>query len=66
MTPPTLHPGSHGADVRRLQRIFVMTKELDFEQIDGVFGPRTEAAVRSFRRTLVPAAPYTTGLPLVA
>src|SRR5438094_10302039 len=50
MPPPTLHPGSHGPDVRKLQRIFVMTKELDFEQIDGVFGPKTEAAVRSFQQ----------------
>ena len=48
-TGPTLHQGSHGADVRRLQRTLVMIKLLDFEQIDGVFGPKTEAAVRSFQ-----------------
>ena len=49
MTPPTLRSGSHGPDVRRLQRILVMIKLLGFEQIDGTFGPKTEAAVRSFQ-----------------
>jgi peptidoglycan hydrolase-like protein with peptidoglycan-binding domain len=49
VTDPTLHRGSHGAEVRTLQRILVMMKLLDFEQIDGSFGPRTEAAVKSFQ-----------------
>lgn len=49
MTPPTLRNGSSSADVRRLQRILVMIKILGFEGIDGIFGPKTEAAVRSFQ-----------------
>jgi peptidoglycan hydrolase-like protein with peptidoglycan-binding domain len=52
MTPPdpTLRRGSTGPDVRRLQRILVMIKVLDYTQIDGIFGPKTEAAVRSFQQ----------------
>src|SRR4029079_3168067 len=52
MTPPnpTLHSGSTGPDVRRLQRILVMIKVLDYTQIDGTFGPKTEAAVREFQQ----------------
>jgi peptidoglycan hydrolase-like protein with peptidoglycan-binding domain len=75
---PTLHQGSQGAEVRRLQRTLVMIKLLDFQQIDGVFGPKTEASVRSFQegagltadgvvgartRAALPAAPDT---PLLA
>lgn len=48
-TPPTLRNGSHGPDVKRLQRILVMIKLLGFERIDGAFGPTTETAVRSFQ-----------------
>jgi peptidoglycan hydrolase-like protein with peptidoglycan-binding domain len=47
---PTLHRGSEGRDVRRLQRLFVMVKTLDVGDIDGIFGPRTEHAVRDFQR----------------
>jgi peptidoglycan hydrolase-like protein with peptidoglycan-binding domain len=47
---PTLHQGSTGKDVRRLQRLFVMTKELDYTGIDGIFGPQTDAVVRSFQQ----------------
>jgi peptidoglycan hydrolase-like protein with peptidoglycan-binding domain len=52
MTPPnpTLRRGSTGPDVRRLQRILVMIKVLDYTQIDGTFGPKTEAAVREFQQ----------------
>jgi peptidoglycan hydrolase-like protein with peptidoglycan-binding domain len=46
---PTLRRGSTGPDVRRLQRILVMIKELAFTDIDGIFGPRTEDAVKSFQ-----------------
>lgn len=47
---PTLAIGATGADVRRLQVILVMTKLLDFRQIDGAFGPKTQAAVKSFQQ----------------
>ena len=47
---PILTIGSTGADVRRLQVILVMTKLLDYRQIDGAFGPKTQAAVKSFQQ----------------
>ncbi len=46
---PTLATGSTGDDVRRLQRILVMMKGLGDTDIDGIFGARTEAAVRDFQ-----------------
>jgi peptidoglycan hydrolase-like protein with peptidoglycan-binding domain len=46
-----LRQGSHGPEVRRLQRTLVMLKLLDYEQIDGAFGPKTEAAVRAFQES---------------
>jgi peptidoglycan hydrolase-like protein with peptidoglycan-binding domain len=46
---PTLHPGATGADVKRVQRILVMIKLLDFASIDGSYGAKTEAAVKSFQ-----------------
>jgi peptidoglycan hydrolase-like protein with peptidoglycan-binding domain len=36
--------------VRRLQRVLVMIKLLAYDQIDGAFGARTEAAVRAFQQ----------------
>ena len=47
---PTLHQGSSGPDVRRLQRLLVMLKDLDYLQIDGVFGAKTKAAVAAFQQ----------------
>jgi peptidoglycan hydrolase-like protein with peptidoglycan-binding domain len=47
---PTLQQGSQGPEVRRLQRILVMMKNLEAKDIDGVFGPRTERAVRDVQR----------------
>lgn len=47
---PTLAIGSTGADVRRLQILLVMIKALDYQQIDGDFGPKTQAAVKSFQQ----------------
>ena len=49
---PVLRNGSTGDDVRRLQRVLVMMKSLGFEQIDGMFGAKTEAAVRGFQDAL--------------
>jgi peptidoglycan hydrolase-like protein with peptidoglycan-binding domain len=46
---PVLHVGSHGGDVRRLQRLLVEMKLLGFLGIDGSFGPQTEGAVESFQ-----------------
>lgn len=48
---PTLSSGSTGPDVKRMQRIMVMIKTLDFSGIDGTFGPQTEAAVKSFQQS---------------
>src|SRR5438067_4566857 len=47
--PATLHTGSHGAEVRVLQRILTMIKVLDFTHIDGHFGAPTKTAVESFQ-----------------
>src|SRR5215468_7602226 len=46
---PTLRAGSTGPDVRRLQRILVEKKLLDFTHIDGNFAAATETAVRDFQ-----------------
>lgn len=48
---PTIQNGSTGDDVRRLQRLLVMTKLLGFEGIDGIFGPKTDASARSFQQS---------------
>lgn len=48
---PTLQAGSTGADVKRLQRILVMIKLLDYTGIDGVFGGQTESAVKAFQQS---------------
>jgi peptidoglycan hydrolase-like protein with peptidoglycan-binding domain len=48
---PTLREGSKGPDVRRLQRILVMIKDLEPSGIDGIFGTRTKHAVRSFQQS---------------
>lgn len=47
---PTIEQGSKGEDVRRLQRLLVMIKLLGYEQIDGVFGSKTAAAVKDFQQ----------------
>jgi len=46
---PTLSSGSTGQDVRRLQRILVMIKSLDYTQITGAFGAQTVQAVKDFQ-----------------
>jgi peptidoglycan hydrolase-like protein with peptidoglycan-binding domain len=46
---PTLALGAKGPDVSRLQRLFVEMKLLDYEGIDGDFGPITDQVVRDFQ-----------------
>jgi peptidoglycan hydrolase-like protein with peptidoglycan-binding domain len=46
---PTLALGATGPDVRRLQRLFVEMKLLDYQGIDGNFGPMTDQVVRDFQ-----------------
>jgi peptidoglycan hydrolase-like protein with peptidoglycan-binding domain len=46
---PELELNSSGEDVERLQILLVMLKELDYEEIDGVFGPKTQSAVEAFQ-----------------
>lgn len=47
---PTLQSGSTGGDVKRLQRLLVMLKFLDYTGIDGSFGAQTQNAVTSFQQ----------------
>jgi peptidoglycan hydrolase-like protein with peptidoglycan-binding domain len=47
---PTLSVGAIGHDVRRLQRIFVMTKTLAPSNITGTFDATTEQAVKDFQQ----------------
>ena len=47
---PTISIGSTGRDVRRLQRIFVMTKVLAVGNITGTFDSTTEQAVKDFQQ----------------
>ena len=46
----TLHVGSTGPDVIRLQRLLVELKLLGFDRIDGSFSPATETAVKDFQQ----------------
>jgi len=47
---PTLSVGATGHDVRRLQRIFVMTKELPPSDLTGSFDVTTEQAVKDLQQ----------------
>lgn len=47
---PTLSSGSSGDDVKRLQRLLVVMKFLDYTGIDGQFGTNTENAVKDFQQ----------------
>lgn len=47
---PTISIGSTGRDVRRLQRIFVMTKVLVPSNITGTFDATTKQAVKDFQQ----------------
>ena len=46
---PTIGPGATGEPVRRAQRALRRTPDLGLV-VDGIFGPKTEAAVKSFQR----------------
>lgn len=48
---PTLRAGMTGPDVRRLQRLFVEMKDVNFEQINGSFDSATKTAVQSFQQS---------------
>jgi peptidoglycan hydrolase-like protein with peptidoglycan-binding domain len=47
---PTLSIGSTGKDVKRLQRLLVMMKLLDFSKINGTFDPTTVQVVKDFQQ----------------
>jgi peptidoglycan hydrolase-like protein with peptidoglycan-binding domain len=46
---PTISPGANGEPVRRLQRALRRQPDLDIV-VDGVFGAKTEAAVKDFQQ----------------
>src|SRR5215469_3473577 len=46
---PTIAPGANGEPARRLQRALRHQPDLDIA-VDGVFGPKTEAAVKDFQQ----------------
>src|SRR3954464_11846122 len=48
---PRSQEGASGSDVRRVQRILVMIKLFGWEEIDGIFGPKTKGAVKSFQES---------------
>lgn len=48
---PTIQQGSTGKDVKRLQRLLVMMKLLDYTQIDGTFGPKAKSSVKDFQES---------------
>jgi peptidoglycan hydrolase-like protein with peptidoglycan-binding domain len=49
--PATIKLGDTGDDVKRLQRVFVRTKELVPDDFDGVFGSQTEKVVKDFQQS---------------
>jgi len=46
---PVLAEGSTGPDVKWAQYLLVL-KTLNYDQVDGIFGPNTDNAVRNFQR----------------
>ncbi len=49
--PTTIKLGDTGDDVKRLQRVFARMKVLAPDDLDGIFGPRTEDAVKDFQES---------------
>src|SRR5215212_5247364 len=48
---PMLQQGSSGSDVRRVQRNLVLITLFGWDEIDGIFGPKTKDAVKSFQES---------------
>lgn len=61
-TGPILQNGSTGAEVKRLQRILVMLKLLDYRGIDGLF---TASEPRAAALSAGPGPTHVTRLPPV-
>src|SRR5262245_57873457 len=49
--PATIKLGDTGDDVKRLQRVFARAKVLGPGDVDGVFGPKTDQAVKDFQQS---------------
>ena len=49
--PMTIKLGDTGDDVKRLQRVFARMKVLGPDDVDGVFGGKTEQAVKDFQQS---------------
>jgi len=50
MPRATIQFGSHGDDVKRVQRYFVRARLLDPKHLDGDFGPETQGLVEGFQQ----------------
>jgi len=61
---PTIAPGATGDAVRRLQRALRRTPDLGLS-VDGVFGPKTETAVKGFQQGTGLAVDYRERSPLI-
>jgi peptidoglycan hydrolase-like protein with peptidoglycan-binding domain len=49
--PATIELNDTGDDVKRLQRVFARDKVLGPADVDGVFGPQTQQAVKDFQQS---------------
>jgi peptidoglycan hydrolase-like protein with peptidoglycan-binding domain len=49
--PATIKLGDTGEDVKRIQRVFARIKVLGPDDVDGVFGSKTEQAVKDFQQS---------------
>ena len=49
--PATIKLGDTGDDVKRFQRVFARTKVLGPDDVDGVFGPKTEQVAKDFQQS---------------
>jgi peptidoglycan hydrolase-like protein with peptidoglycan-binding domain len=49
--PTTIKLGDSGDDVKRLQRVYARMKVLTAGDVDGVFSPQTEDAVKDFQQS---------------